>query len=484
MAGGSGALAGSFRAGVAGRHAALPPDRNRRRNRDRNRPVTGNRYGVKHGLQNGELQGAEVKDAEVQNSEGQNPDGRNDDLKLLVEWSSPWDEFLTAIGPALRKSPKRLAGEARTNCFPTGAFSSHGWWSRAAACRHRAACEPRQHAPLSAADQAEVRRHLLLRQRTAADRRSGRSPRRPLRALRRTRGPSPHANHPGGPRRHAARNGSRRPQTDLPASNSAVANLLAYKPVPGPAPAEGLKHSRQAPKLAENPVAPAPQVETEKMRKAPALNAAIVPPPPSAAQRDIATIRIPGSHAVSVVPPPVSAPEQITNLNSRLTMPAPSVVAPAPTQVARDLKARGPGFGAGELQKQIVPPPVQLGGAASDRRSFGGLGTANVVPPPVQVAAGSLRGQTVAGLGGSPAVVPPPPTVSGGGSSTGLGTGNRGTGLGGPLDAGSVTAPPSNSGGNTSGNGIVLSSQPGSKVGVPGGAEPAPWHCLPQVETS
>jgi hypothetical protein len=51
-----------------------------------------------------------------------------------------------------------------------------------------------------------------------------------------------------------------------------------------------------------------------------------------------------------------------------------------------------------------------------------------------------------------------------------MGHGNRGTGLGGPLDAGSVAAPPSNTGGNTAGNGIVLSSQPGSKVGVPGGA--------------
>lgn len=260
------------------------------------------------------------------------------------------------------------------------------------------------------------------------------------------------------------------PKLNLPSSSSAVANLLAYKPVPGPAPAEGLKASRQAPKLAPTPVAPAPQVEADKMRKAPALNAAIVPPPPSAAQRDITSARIPGSQAITVVPPPVSAPERLTNLNPRLTLPAPSVVAPPPTQVARDLKSTGPGFGSGELQKQIVPPPAQTAGATSDRRSFGGLGTANVVPPPVQVAGGSLHGQTVAGLSGSPSVVPPPPSVSGAGAAGGLGSGNRGTGLGAPLDAGSVSAPPSNTGGSTSGNGIVLSSQPGPKVGVPGGA--------------
>ena len=31
--------------------------------------------------------------------------------KLLIEWASPWEEFLTSIGPALGRSPKRLAGE-------------------------------------------------------------------------------------------------------------------------------------------------------------------------------------------------------------------------------------------------------------------------------------------------------------------------------------------------------------------------------------
>jgi hypothetical protein len=38
------------------------------------------------------------------------------------------------------------------------------------------------------------------------------------------------------------------------------------------------------------------------------------------------------------------------------------------------------------------------------------------------------------------------------------------------MDAGSVAAPPSNNGGNGRGTGIVVSSQPGSKIGVPGNA--------------
>ncbi len=413
----------------------------------------------------------ELKLDEFESDELEKLEVRNTDLKLLIEWSSPWDEFVTAIGPALRKSPKRLAGEARTNSFPyQGMLLS--WLVEVVVIlalivlpARLASLRPYQPPTMPKYDVIYFSGDELPQTEDRGGARAGRSGRA-----------GGHEAHHRSQVIRVARGDLLRekivdaPKLNLPTSSSAVANLLAYKPVPGPAPAEGLRHSRQAPKLAETPVAPAPQVDQEKIRKAPAMSAAIVPPPPSATQRDITSIRIPGSQAISVVPPPVSAPEQLTNLHSQLTMPAPSVVAPAPTQVARDLKARGPGFSSGELQKQIVPPPVQVAGAASDRRSFGGLGTANVVPPPVQVAAGSLGGQTVAGLGGSPAIVPPPPTVSGTGAPGGLGSGNRGKGLGGPLDAGSVTAPPSNTGGNTSGNGIVLSSQPGSKVGVPGGA--------------
>ena len=38
--------------------------------------------------------------------------------RLLVEWSSPWEEFKTSLRPALKKSPKHLAGEAPIGMFP------------------------------------------------------------------------------------------------------------------------------------------------------------------------------------------------------------------------------------------------------------------------------------------------------------------------------------------------------------------------------
>jgi hypothetical protein len=174
---------------------------------------------------------------------------------------------------------------------------------------------------------------------------------------------------------------------------------------------------------------------------------------------------MPGSQPVQIVPPTVSAPEQMTNLNPRLALPATSVVAPAPS-ITREITPMGPGFGADQLDKQVVPPTVQVASISSEHRSVSGLGSSSVVPPTVQMGAGSSRSMSMAGgMGSGATVVPPAPTA--GGSLSGQGRGNRGTGFGGALDAGLASAPPrSNGGGNSSG--VVVSSQPGSKVGLPG----------------
>jgi len=440
----------------------------------------------------------------------------NGELKLLVEWSSPWQEFLTAIRPALKRSPEPLAGEARTGLVPyRGMFAS--WIVEAALfilviMLSQAIDKLRPYEPpaMPKYDVIYFSGEELPRTEDAGGAQAGRSGRA-----------GGHEAHHRTQTIRVARGESLRekvvdaPKLKLPQSDSAVANLLAFKPVPGPAPAEGLRSSQRSLALSEAVVAPAPEVkdekaqrapmlnanivpptpeaQREKMRSVPLLNAAIVPPSPSAPRRDITPVRVPGSQAVAVIPPPVSAPEQVTNLNPKLTLPAPAVIAPPPSQITRDINPRGPGFGAGELRNQVVPPPaamadastshhsfggignanvvpppVQLNGSATGTRAVPGLGTANVVPPPVQVGGGSLTRPTMTGLGGGTAVVPPPPTVSGESSLSGLGSGNRGAGLGGAMDAGSVAAPPSNNGGSGKGTGIVVSSQPGSKIGVPG----------------
>jgi hypothetical protein len=440
----------------------------------------------------------------------------NGELKLLIEWSSPWQEFLTAIRPALQRSPEPLAGEARTGLVPyRGMFAS--WIVEAALLalaimlsQTIARLRPYEPPSMPKYDVIYFSGEELPRTEDASGAQTG------------------HSGRAGGHEAHhrtqtirVARGDSLRdqvvdaPKLKLPQSDSAVANLLAFNSIPGPAPAEGLRSSLRTPALADPAVAPAPEVrndqrqrtpvlnpnvipptpeaQRDQMRHAPTINAAIVPPSPSAPQRDITPVRVPGSQAVAVIPPPVSAPEQITNLNPKLTLPPPSVIAPPPSQITRDINPRGQGFGAGTMQNQVVPPPasmtdasnahrtfggvgnaavvpppVQLSGAATGPRAVAGFGNANVVPPPAQLGGGSLQRSTTTGLAGGTAVVAPPPSASGGGSPSGLGRGNRGAGLGGPMDAGSVAAPPSNNGGSGGGTGIVVSSQPGSKIGVPG----------------
>jgi hypothetical protein len=442
----------------------------------------------------------------------------NRDLKLLVEWSSPWREFITAIRPALARSPEPLAGEAPTGLFPyRGMLAS--WILEGAILalgimlsQKLDSLRPYEPPLMPKYDVIYFSGEELPRTQDAGGAQAGHS----------GRAGGHEAHHPSQTIRVARGDSLREkvvdaPKLKLPQSDSAVANLLAFNSNPGPAPAEGLKSSLRAPALDETAVAPTPEVRNDKTRSAPALNAnvippapdaqrdkmrsaqplnaAIVPPTPSAPRRDVPSVRVPGSQVVTVIPPPVSAPEQATNAHPLLTLPPPSVIAPPPSQISREINPRGPGYGTGQMQNQVVPPPasmadastthhgfsgmgnaavvpppVQVNGAATGTRAVAGLGNANVVPPPAQVGGGSLQHSTMAGLGGGTAVVPPPPSASGGGSLSGLGRGNRGAGLGGPMDAGSVAAPPSNNGGSGGGTGIVVSNQPGSKIAVPGNA--------------
>ena len=391
----------------------------------------------------------------------------NDAPKLLVEWSSPWHEFLTAIRPALGRSPKRLAGEAQVGLFPyRGILIS--WVCEIALLiavivlpAKLASMQPYEPPPKPKYDIIYYSGNELPRTEDVGGAQAGRSGRSGGRE----------AHHPTQTIRVARGSTVREtvvdaPKLDLPKSNSAVANLLALKALPGPAPAEGMRSSARTPTLSQVAVAPAPRIEPDKMKAVPQLNVGVVPPSAAAPQREIAQLHLPGSQVMEVVAPPVSAPERMTNLNPRLTLPAPNVVAPPPI-ITREAPSMGPGFGAGDLQKQIVPPPVQVGDASAQRRAISGIGSASVVPPTVQLGAGSAQRSAVGGIGTGTAVVPPPPSVSGGGSLTGQGRGNRGAGFGGPLDAGLAAAPPSSNGGGSA-SGVVLSSQPGSKVGMPG----------------
>ena len=383
---------------------------------------------------------------------------------FLIEWPSRWEEFLTAIGPAFGRSPKRLAGEAQTGLFPYwGILVS---WacellllvaaivipSKLASMQpYEPPAKPKYDIIYYTGNELPKTEDLGGAQAGRSGRAGGREAYHPTQTIRVARGAA------------VRETVVDAPKLNLPVSNSAVANLLALKALPGPAPAEGMRSSLRAPTLTQMAVAPAPQVP-DQLRAAPTLNPGVVPPSAAAPQRELASLRLPGSQALQVVAPPVSAPEQMRNLNPRLALPAPTVVAPAPT-ITREITPMGPGFGADQLEKHIVPPPVQVS-AAVERRAVSGLGSATVVPPTVQMGAGSAQ-RSMGGMGSGATVVPPPPSLAAGGSVTGQGRGSRGSGFGGALDAGLAAAPPSSNGGGSS-SGVVVSSQPGSKVGLPG----------------
>jgi len=443
--------------------------------------------------------------------------------RLLVEWSSPWQEFKTAFRPALARAPKALAGEAPVGIFPYRGLL--GAWlieilllvAVIVLPERIASLQPFVPPPKPKWDVIYYSGDELPQTVDRGGAESGESGRAGgLQAHHRTqtikvaRGDAP------GEKVVDA------PKVDLPHTDSAVANLLAFKTNPGPPPAEGLQSAlaaralppldaippsekldsssnrnqnsleatpvapapqvshdkRNASALNSAPVAPAPNVSPDRMRSGNSLAPTVVAPAPRETPRDLASSRVPLSQTTSVVAPPVSAPQRDLSSTPKLSLPAPAVVAPPPSQVSRDLNSWG-STRSGDLRSQPVPPPPSASGGGSANRSGSATLATQVVPPPASIDTRSLSGggsgngargsgsRSGSTLMGSAGVVPPPPSVGGGKALSGSGRGSKGTGTGGPLDLGSAAAPPTNAGGNSAGNGVVISSQPGTKVGLP-----------------
>jgi hypothetical protein len=456
--------------------------------------------------------------------------------RLLVEWSSPWKEFKSALRPALARSPRRLAGEA-----PTGMFPYRGMlvcWLLECLLLIALIVLPERFATLEvetpltrpqwdviyySGDELPQTQDRGGAQSGKSGRAGGQQAHHRTQTIRVARGDK------------TSERVVDAPKVNLPHSDSAVANLLAFKSNPGPPPAEGLRSSLTAPTLpamtmsavppspelqssarqtpstlTTNIIPPAPEVSHANARTSPTLNAeistptvvppapnvsqdkmrtanplapAVVAPAPRDQQRDLADSRVPLTQSVDVIAPPVSAPQRDVSSTPKLSLPAPAVVAPPPSQVSRDLNSWG-SSATGDIRTKPVPPPPTASGAGSQSRASGvGTLATQVVPPPASIdGSGSQKGgsqgngsagnagqsgQSVASLLGSADVVPPPPGLGGGKALSGSGRGSKGAGAGGPLDLGSSVAPPSNAGGNAAGNGVVISSQPGTKVGLP-----------------
>jgi hypothetical protein len=380
----------------------------------------------------------------------------HDEPKLLVEWSPRWEEFVTSIRPALARSTARLAGEAPFGLLPfRGMVVS---WAIEAFLLFVAIVLPTKLAELRVYVAPKLATHDVIyysgnelpRTEDLGGAQAGATGR-----------PGGHEAHHDTQTIRIARGGSLvdkvvdAPNLKLPASQGAVANLLAIKPDPGPPPVEGVRsarsapglttvvapapnvvrdftrggvsldsvvapvpsirrdtslvapalsasvippapnvshdHSRTAPALGSTVVAPAPNISHSNARSAPALNASVVPPAPAAVTRDMSRSSVQMTTA-AVVPPPVSAPERESLRNPKLALPSPTVIAPPPSaDMSHD------------------PHRLVSGSVANPS-------TTVVPPPPTQSGSGSMVGNLLVKLFGATDVVPPPPSVTSGGT--------------------------------------------------------------------
>ncbi len=254
---------------------------------------------------------------------------RHDVPKLLVEWSSPWQEFVTSLRPALGRSEARLAGEAPFGLVPfrimIPSYLLEAFLIFATIIVQVKITEMRPYvAPrFSSHDVIYYSGDELPRTEDLGGAESGTTGRA------------------GGEEAHhrtqtikIARGGSLVPRVvdapnlKLPPSHDAVANLLAIKPNPGPPPLEGMRSSRTAPKFPTTIVAPAPNVIRDYTRNGIAMDAVIAPAPSVSRDQPLTAPNL----SARVIPPAPSV-----SRDNALVAPAlaPTVIAPAPN-VSRD----------------------------------------------------------------------------------------------------------------------------------------------------
>ena len=447
----------------------------------------------------------------------------HDAPKLLVEWSSPWREFVTAIRPALARSDARLAGEAPHGIFPyRGMIPSLLLEAflifavivvRAKLQQLRPYVAPRlsSHDVIYySGDELPRTEDLGGAQAGTAGGAGGEEAHHRTQTIRIARGGS------------LAQKVVDAPNLKLPTSHDAVANLLAVNPNPGPPPSEGLRSTRTslsyaAPIVAPAPtvipdytrngvkldtvIAPTPSVPRDPFRSAPNLSATVIPPAPSSSN-DHALVApalgpavIPPAPRVSrdrtatppLLNPTVVAPAPTVAANTTRSAPAltTSVIQPAPVAVSREISSAPVQM----ANLAVVPPPVSSPERATTRNPKLALPPPSVIAPPPSAdlsqdmrrlasgsapdasktvvppppsASGSFMSSVIGKIFGTTEVVPPPPAVTSGGSG-----GPKST----PLAANVVPPPPAvpanTAGANLRGNRNAMGAPPGSNVIAP-----------------
>jgi hypothetical protein len=413
----------------------------------------------------------------------------SDDLKLLVEWSDPWEEFRTAIAPALSRSASPLAGEARTGLWPFRGMAAT--WVMEALLLIAAIVIPGKYATLHPTTPSPAKYDVIYfsgdelpqtkdfggAQAGKSGRAGGKEAFHRSQTIRVARGNS------------VAEKVVDAPDLKLPVSTAPVANLLAVNKMPGPPPSEGLRASHAAPMLSKDAIiAPPPQV-IRNLTRTPSLAGGVVAPPADPSNQRTRTLS--GLTATVVAPPPsdVSADRHMPMTGLQAT-----IIAPSPTDISRDSRALvamnapiippsprdirrdpPPLTGPAARNNAVVPPPVSAPERNSsqaakltmpapaviapppsqvvrDQRAVTGIALGDpqkVVPPPAS-APNQIAQRNPAAVMGSAQIVPPPPQVGGGSSLSGSGGGRPDQhGIaGGSLGAPQVVPPPPSVGGS------------------------------------
>lgn len=394
--------------------------------------------------------------------------------KLLVEWSPRWQEFTTSIRPAFSRSAPRLAGEAPfgilryRNLIAALLVEAFLVFIVIAIPREVDHLRPYAAPRIQPEEVIYYSANELPRTQDLGGAQSGVS----------GRAGGQEAHHRT-QTIHVARGASLTPKVvdapnlKLPSSTSAVANLLAFKSIPGPPPSEGLHSSLTAPSLAANVIAPVPSnIVRDQSRVALALNNSVVQPAPSVSSNNSRTA--PAISNTIVAPAPTVRTEHTLyapKLDSSIIAPAPNisrdrtqaapelnstVIAPASARVSRDQARSAPSFNGAiiapapssiareispsrvQMNSTVVPPPVSAPARETQRTAKLNLPAPAVVPPPpAQPANGSFVSIIIGKLFGTQDVVPPPPAVTSADASTSRNTG------GGSLATNVIPPPPS-----------------------------------------
>jgi len=290
---------------------------------------------------------------------------QTDSPRLLVEWSSPGQEFLSSIRPALSRSEARLAGEAPFGLVPLRimipSYVLEAVLILAAIFVQIKVEELRPYvAPrLPSHEVIYYTGDELPRTEDLGGAEAGTS----------GRAGGDEAYHRSQTIK-IARGGSLVPEVvdapnlKLPPSHDPVANLLAVRPDAGPPPVEGVRSSRSAQNFPAV-VPPAPNVIRDYTRNGAQIDSVIGPAPSVAREQPLVA---PNLNTILIPPAPDVAGDH------RLVAPAlvPAVVAPAPG-VTRD-RTRA----AASLNPAVVAPAPNV--TRDSSRATQTL-AANVIPP-------------------------------------------------------------------------------------------------------